>query len=185
MKMNPAEKRLYAILAERADMTLDEWIQSLPRQQLAQLEADAPDEYEIILVDLARKMLDEGGRGKDLPPSKQNKMGSTGDYIPCESCGKKRHRNSRTCKWCGVDDDVPDPEEVEAHKEPPPEKDDEPAVGKIVPAPIGGHTKKCVRCEEVKAASEFSIVAKNCCTACMEVAKSDARQAIALRNERA
>ena len=60
MKLNPAERHLYTILAERAEMTLDEWIQSLPRQQLAQLEAEDPEDYQSLMMDFAQHMLAGG-----------------------------------------------------------------------------------------------------------------------------
>ena len=58
MKLSPAEKTIYTILAEGDGMTLDDWLQSLPSAELARIEADDPDTFQALMISFAKRMLD-------------------------------------------------------------------------------------------------------------------------------
>ena len=118
MKLNPAERHLYTILAERAEMTLDEWIQSLPRQQLAQLEAEDLDDYQALMLDFAQHMLAGGADSPNAstkkeanwhvcPACKQKKYASAypGETEICRMCTRKQAEESEPAA-------LPDPEEA-------------------------------------------------------------------------
>lgn len=209
MKLNQSERHLYTILAERAEMTLDDWIQSLPRQQLAQLEADEPDDYQSLMMDFAQLMLAGGAESPyataqneanwhTCPSCKQKKYASAypgeseicrkctrkqaeeqqeavaedpksdpdpddGRYKPCAQCGEKRYQSlfapGRTvCKHCRKEDDV-------AQADPPEQE-----------------MQECKRCHVTTPVNEFSLMA-GVCLVCMEVARANAQQDMARRNE--
>ena len=151
MKLNQAERHLYTILAERAEMTLDDWIQSLPRQQLAQLESDEPEDYQSLMMDFAKQML---AGGSESPNASTNKEAN---WHTCPSCKQKKYASaypgqSEICRMCTRKQAE---EQQEAVVEDP----------KSDPDPDDGRYKLCDQCGEKRYKSLFApgqTVCKHC-----------------------
>ena len=164
VKLSPAETHIYTILAERADMTLDEWIQSLPSAELARLEADDPDAYQDIMLSFAKRMLD---------PSMTSPLTRTAkpeNYRICPSCNQSKHaraypNGAQICLRCTRKSEDPDP---------PPQEE------KQTDPPADETSKECRRCNQVKPVDQFSLI-QGVCAACMTVAKAEAKAAMERR----
>ena len=203
MKLSPAEKNIYTILAERAGMKLDDWLQSLPSAELARLEADAPDIYQDLMLDFARRMLD---------PSASSPLTSTAkpeNYRICPSCNQSKHgraypNRATICLRCthnaaAADAEPPRKRPVksctschqpllmtEFRRGSPVCKACETATAQALPPaqtdPAADEaSQECRRCNQVKPLDQFSLM-QGVCSACMTVAKAEAKAAIERRN---
>ena len=240
MKLNPAEKQIYTIMAEREEMSLDEWLACLPARELARFEVGEPDEHQDMMLEFAKRMIANpfgspktsveyennwricpgcekrkyasafpGGAeicracafaGKAAPAKDEPDPSPPVDdarYKTCERCGERKYMTkfvakTEICKSCYEDaGDGGKREEISAEADEEAEAEGG-QVGegpgqssKKVVASLGVVTKKCVRCEQVKPAGEFSEVARDCCIDCMNVAKRQARLDIKQRRMRA
>ena len=149
MKLNPAERHLYTILAERAEMTLDEWIQSLPRQQLAQLEAEDPEDYQSLMMDFAKQMLAGGADSPNLSANRE------ANWHTCPACGEKKYASaypgdSKVCRMC-----------THKREESEPKALSDPEEAKK-PDPNDPRYKTCDRCGKRKYMTKFSPKSSAC-----------------------
>ncbi len=211
MKLSPAEKNIYTILAERAGMTLDDWLQSLPSAELARLEADDPDTFQDLMLSFAKRMLD---------PTWTSPLTSTAkpeNYRTCPSCNENKYAGAypsgaTICLRCTRKTAEA---ETEPEPEPPPQEKQQVEAKKkdgrgkktcttcnknlsnfqfnrgsaackaceIAAAQAPSQEgEECRRCNEVKPLDQFSLI-QGVCTACMTVAKAEAKAAIEKRNQ--
>ena len=168
MKLSPAEKTIYTILAEGDGMTLDDWLQSLPSAELARIEADDPDTFQALMISFAKRMLDPSAR----PSLPKGEDGEDYRFKICDECGENRYQilyspGETICKHCYIKkgkSQVVRPNAEIRELDTPEEEGEE-----------------CRRCSEVKPPREFSLIA-GVCTACMMAAKAEAKSAMAMRN---
>ena len=159
MKLSPAEKNIYTILAERAGMKLDDWLQSLPSAELARLEADAPDIYRDLMIDFAKRMLDPS------TPSPFTSTTNPQNYRICPSCNQSKYagaypNGATICLRC-----TRKTEESEPEPDPPPQQE------KKAEAPRKRPRKTCTSCHQPLHMTEFrrgSPVCKSCETVTVE-----------------
>ena len=145
MKLSPAETHIYTILAERADMTLDDWIQSLPRLELARLELEDPDAYRHEMMTMATRMLDEPAGHPHASASIDK------NYKVCPTCKVKKYASAfpggaEECLLCSGARRKKDPAD-EAEASPPPQ---------APPPPKSEERQECLRCGVVLPISRFS-----------------------------
>ena len=144
MKLSPPERHIYTILAERANMTLEEWIQSLPRRELARLEQEDPDAYRHEMMTMATRMLDEPAGHPQASASIDK------NYKICASCNVKKYASAfpggaEECLLCSG-----------ARRKKDPADEAEPSPPAQAPPPQAEERKDCLRCGLVLPVSRFS-----------------------------
>ena len=166
VKLSPAETHIYTILAERADMTLDEWIQSLPRLELARLELEDPDAYRHEMMTMATRMLDE-------PAGHPNASASIDkNYKVCPSCNVNKYASAfpggaEECLLCSGARRKKDPGDDPAAEI----TDASPAIP-APPHPKSEERQECLRCGVVLPLSRFSKGVPTC-EECIEKESND------------
>ena len=149
MKMNPAETQLYTILAERVDMGLDEWIQSLPRAELVRLEAEEPENYIGLMLDFGKRMLDAGDPASETTPFRQS------NWRRCERCRASKYASAfpggdEICRSC-------------RRKEAQTEEVAGPAIEEKKSDPANdGRYRECEQCGQLRYKSVFAPQSKIC-----------------------